>query len=327
MNKKQLRALLLSIVISCAAYGLWVGLSDPTKIANALNKIGLQGCLIILGLSLLNYGLRFFRYHWMMKHIGDKVPALPNLLYYLSGFALTTTPGKAGESIRYIYLKPYKVPFEHAIAILLAERLLDLLAVWFIALLGIWTFEEYRWVIILTAVICSIAIILIQQPFTLRVLRYYSQKGLSPLLTKICRFAADTLARTKDLVHIKPLAFGCALGILSWGAEAIGFVYLVHLLGYDLNSYMIAAVYSAAMLVGALSFLPGGLGGAEITMHLLLMAMSVSEADSVAATLICRIATLWFAVVIGIFVMLYLETVSNHAPKTQLDEAGPNDAS
>tara|TARA_Y100001934_G_C12387225_1_gene797548 strand:- start:32306 stop:33286 length:981 start_codon:yes stop_codon:yes gene_type:complete len=322
VNKKQLRALLLSIVLSSAAYGLWVGLSDPTKIGNALNKIGIQGCIVLLALSLVNYLLRFARYHWMMKHIGDKVPTLPNLLYYLSGFALTTTPGKAGESIRYIYLKPYKVPFKHAIAILLTERLLDLLAVWFIALLGIWTFEEYRWVIILTAVICTVAIILIQQPLTIKVLNHYAKKSEGKLIGKICHFGAETCERTKELLAAKPLLIGCALGIMSWGAEAIGFVYLIDLLGYDLNGYMVAAIYSAAMLVGALSFLPGGLGGAEITMHLLLMALSVSDADSVAATLICRIATLWFAVLIGILVMCYLEVVSSHAPKkTETDHS------
>lgn len=314
MNKKQLRALLLSIVISSAAYGLWVGLSDPDQIAQALRKIGFQGALIILGLSLVNYGLRFIRYHWMMSHIGDRIPTLPNLLYYLSGFALTTTPGKAGESIRYLYMKPFKVPFEHAIAVLLTERLLDLLAVWFIALLGMWTFEEYRWIIFVTAALCSVAVFLIQQPFILKYFEHQSQKEPSKLFTKICGFAAYTLVRTKELLGFKPLTIGCILGILSWGAEAIGFVYLIDLLGYDLNPYMIAAIYAAAMLVGALSFLPGGLGGAEITMHVLLVAMTVSEADSVAATLICRIATLWFAVLIGLCVMIYLETFNNHAP-------------
>lgn len=315
MTKTQLRALLLSIVISSAAYGLWVGLNDPQEIANALRRIGLQGCLIILALSLVNYGLRFARYHWLMRQIGDKVPALPNFLYYLSGFALTTTPGKAGESIRHIYLKPYKVPFQHTIAVLLTERLLDLLAVWFIALVGLWAFEDYRWVIFVTAALCTLAVFFLQQPFMLNLLHKWSRNRSAGFVQKVSQFGFETLSRTKELLRFKPFFCSLALGIIAWGAEAIGFVYLLELLGYDLNPVIVAAIYAAAMLIGALSFLPGGLGGAELTMHLLLIALTVSEADSVAATLLCRVATLWFAVVIGVLVMMYLELINSHKPE------------
>jgi len=324
VTKHQLRALLLSIVLSSAAYGLWVGFSDPAEIGQALRKIGVSGASIIIGLSLVNYGLRFTRYHYLMSHIGDRVPMLPNLLYYLSGFALTTTPGKAGESIRYIYLKPFKVPFEHAIAILLTERLLDLLAVWCIALLGLWAFEDYRWVIVVTAVLCTGAIVFIQQPYVLRWLQHCSTEHHKAFFRKIGLFAFQTLNQTKQLLQLKPFVFGLVLGILSWGAEALGFVLLLDWLGYDLNPFLVAAIYAAAMLIGALSFLPGGLGGAEITMHLLLVAVAVSDTDSVAATLICRIATLWFAVVIGVLVMLYLELVRDHGPKPDVSPSLTN---
>jgi uncharacterized protein (TIRG00374 family) len=249
-----------------------------------------------------------------MNAIGDKVPKLPNLLFYLSGFALTTTPGKAGESVRYIYLKPYKVPFEHAIAILLTERFLDLLAVWALALLGIWTFESYRWVVLVTAGLCTLAIILIQQPFLRGLLTLWSTGNYSKAVQKISLFTLTTLGKTKELLRLKLIAMGLGIGILAWGAEALGFIYLIDLLGYDINPLIIAAIYAASMLVGALSFLPGGLGGAEITMHILLVTMGVNPSDSVAATLICRIATLWFAVIIGVITMIYLELINKHGP-------------
>jgi uncharacterized protein (TIRG00374 family) len=54
------------------------------------------------------------------------------------------------------------------------------------------------------------------------------------------------------------------------------------------------------MLAGALSFMPGGLGSAEAVMGGLLMLSGMSGAEAVAATALTRIATLWFAVAIGI---------------------------
>ena len=58
-------------------------------------------------------------------------------------------------------------------------------------------------------------------------------------------------------------------------------------------------VYAFAMLVGGLSFLPGGLGSSEAVMIGLLALHGFPEPAAVTATLICRLATLWFAVALG----------------------------
>lgn len=59
------------------------------------------------------------------------------------------------------------------------------------------------------------------------------------------------------------------------------------------------------MLAAALSLLPGGLGGTEAVMVTLLVWKGQSLADAAAATLVIRLATLWFAVGLGVF-FLYL---------------------
>jgi uncharacterized protein (TIRG00374 family) len=58
------------------------------------------------------------------------------------------------------------------------------------------------------------------------------------------------------------------------------------------------------MLIGAISFLPGGLGGAEVTMTALLMLNGMDNGAAVAATLLIRLTTLWFAVVLGLLALL-----------------------
>ena len=49
-------------------------------------------------------------------------------LYYLSGFAFTVSPAKAGEAVRSLYLRSYGVTYSQSIAALFVERLQDLLA-------------------------------------------------------------------------------------------------------------------------------------------------------------------------------------------------------
>ncbi|HEX5063643.1 MAG TPA: flippase-like domain-containing protein, partial [Kofleriaceae bacterium] len=68
----------------------------------------------------------------------------------------------------------------------------------------------------------------------------------------------------------------------------------------DLGLAMV--IYAGTTIAGALSFLPGGLGVTEGAMSMALVkgAAKLDPSTAVAATLLTRLATLWFAVVIGV---------------------------
>ena len=93
---------------------------------------------------------------------------------------------------------------------------------------------------------------------------------------------------------------GLVLAIFAWGLEGYGFYLVLDVLGLEVNPLVAVGIYSIAVLIGAMSFFPGGLGGTEVVMGLLLIAVGADNATAVAATLICRLATLWFAVVLGL---------------------------
>jgi uncharacterized protein (TIRG00374 family) len=77
----------------------------------------------------------------------------------------------------------------------------------------------------------------------------------------------------------------------------------MHALDSELSLSVALFIYAFSMLVGALSFLPGGLGGAEATMVALLMLNHIAQPQAVAATILIRLATLWFAVVLGVIAL------------------------
>ena len=65
-------------------------------------------------------------------------------------------------------------------------------------------------------------------------------------------------------------------------------------------------VYGTATIAGAIAMLPGGLGGTELAMRTMLDRLGgVPIAPAAAATLLVRLATLWFAVALG-FVALWI---------------------
>jgi uncharacterized protein (TIRG00374 family) len=62
-------------------------------------------------------------------------------------------------------------------------------------------------------------------------------------------------------------------------------------------------IFAFAMMVGAISVLPGGLGSTEATMIGLLVTQHVGFDVAVVATAVVRVTTLWFAVSLGLLAL------------------------
>lgn len=303
----NLRALLFSILLAFAAYAAWVLITGYEEVAQATVAVGWSGILIASGLSLINYFLRFLRWHWMVKRLGHAIPSARHLIYYLSGFALTTTPGKAGEAVRGLYLKKYDVPYKNTIAAVFVERIFDLVSVTLIAILALYYFEDYRIFGWLTVALVLTLLMLIQYRPFLELLRKLGEVGPA-VLGKLVNHSVDILERALDLLGVRFFSFASLFGVIAWGSEAVAFALIVHWMGGDFSWLILFGIYALSMLVGALSFLPGGLGSAEAVMALLLVALGMSAGEAASATIICRFTTLWLAVLIGGGCMGYLET-------------------
>jgi uncharacterized protein (TIRG00374 family) len=91
------------------------------------------------------------------------------------------------------------------------------------------------------------------------------------------------------------------IAIPAWACECVGF-YLIcgGFSGAHVDLGLAMVIYAGTTIAGALSFLPGGLGVTEGMMTLALVRWRLDRATAVAATLLTRLATLWFAVLLGV---------------------------
>jgi uncharacterized protein (TIRG00374 family) len=293
------RAAAASVLLAAVGYlglGLWSGWAEVTV---AISKVGVFGITVALALSLVNYGLRFARWQMYLRAMGHEVPGWHSLRIYIAGFALTTTPGKVGEALRGVLLKRWKVPFQKSLAAFLSERLSDLLAIVLLTLFGLAIFPSARTYIAVggSAVVATLFMLanqnLLQWLHGL-VLRHAR-------IPRVVIYGVETLLQARRCHAPAVLASACALSLVAWGAEAWAFHLILDWVGIAVPLAFAVFVYALAMLAGALSFMPGGLGGAEAVMVALLVWKGSSTPDAVAATLIIRLTTLWFAVVLGGF--------------------------
>lgn len=296
------RALVMSIVIAASCYlafSLWGGLHD---VINVLARVGIWGLVVMLCLSFANYVLRFLRWQLYLKAMNHAVPWQPSSRIYLAGFALTITPGKAGEAFRGVLLKKWGVPYTQSLAAFVSERLSDLVAIVFLALFGMSLYPQLTGVLTIGCVSVLVGLWLLTQSAPVRWLAAWGGNGSGRFRT-LSMHGSRMLAEARYCHVPRLLASATLLSLVAWGAEALAFFGMLNWLGLDVPLAFAVFVYAAAMLAGALSFLPGGLGGAEAVMVSLLLWRGVALPEAVAATVLIRLTTLWFAVVLGVIAL------------------------
>lgn len=298
LQGSKLYALIGSIAVAALGYlafSLWGGWHE---VLVAFGTVGMAGLLVALALSLVNYSLRFVRWQLYLSALGYSMPTVPSGLIYIAGFALTTTPGKAGEMLRGVFLKGRGMPYTYSTAAFLSERLSDLVAIVLLSLMGISLHPQGGITLLVGVMGVSIGLLLLSRKNWLRALA----ERVSQRTGRVARIIHRLLLLLLEACccHTpRLLFFATTLSLCAWSAEAYAFHLILHWMGTEVSLPFAFSVYALSMLAGALSFLPGGLGSAEAVMVGLLIWSGMPEAQAVAATVIIRLATLWFAVALG----------------------------
>ncbi|MBI3902763.1 MAG: flippase-like domain-containing protein [Nitrosomonadales bacterium] len=299
----RFRALLLIVLLSAVGYlgfSLWGGWRE---VVAALVRVGFVGTAIALALSLVNYGVRFMRWQKYLALLGHRVHTPESLRIYIAGFGLTILPGKAGEAIRSVFLVNHGITYPESLAAFFTEHFTNLIVMLLLVAVGLWVYPQAQTMVIILAVLILAILFLLQQTRWLQALRAMVQNRLSARPAHLIVSSLDIVLHSGRCFSLPMLLYGITLGLIAWGAEGMAFYYIMHVLGSGIPVQVALFIYSFSMLVGAISFLPGGLGGAEATMVALLMLNNVAQPQAVAATVLIRLATLWFAVGLGIFAL------------------------
>ncbi len=256
------RSLLLAVAGGLGVAALLGLLTDLRSLTGAVLAFDWRYLPAILGLTLGNYLLRFLKWHYYLRVLGVRdLPWSTSLLVFLSGLAMVVTPGKVGE-----WLKSYLWP-------------------------------------LLTIGLAGLGLALMAQgtPLWLRLL---SRLPPWPLVERLVGPLRLFLQSARALLAPHRLLLGVGLGVVSWGGECLAFALVLAGLGAGLDLGLIreaAFAFAVAGLLGALSFLPGGLGVAEgsLTGLVLVRGLLSEPARAVAAALLIRLGTLWFGVALG----------------------------
>ena len=226
---------------------------------------------------------------------------------FLAGFALTVTPGKLGEAVKAVLLRAsHGIAMARTAPIVVAERVTDLVALLLLALVGVFSFDVDKRFLVAGAVLVVAGLVVVSvDPVARAAIRI---AGRMPLLRRFAHRMEDFHAHTVTLLAPGPLVVASALAVCSWFLECLAFWVVVHgFPGASIGMREATFVYATTTVAGALSFLPGGLGVTEAGMLALLrrLGQGFVEGTALAATFVTRVATLWFAVALGLPALVF----------------------
>jgi uncharacterized membrane protein YbhN (UPF0104 family) len=302
---KLLRRTLYGVAAGVLLYVGAVIYFDIGPVADTLDGYAWWAFGVALLLSAGNYLLRFLKWElalgWLeVRRDAPGLTRTRSLTIYLAGLSMSVTPGKVGEVLRSLLLKASDgVPFTRTAPVVVADRLTDLVALVILSLVGVAQFPSYLPVVVVTAVLVVSAVIVLGSPRLLHGLLRLCTRV--PGLRRVAGRAEPLVDSTAVLLRIRFILILSLISVLGWGLECIGFWLIIGGFGLDAPLSLCTFLWAAGTLVGALSFLPGGLGATEgsLVVAAQRLLVGVTQPIALAATLLGRLATLWFGEIVG----------------------------
>ncbi len=305
LSPALLRALVGFLAFGAVLYlvgTLWAG-RDATLAS--LERIGwpaLAACALVTATSFL---WRFGRWAWFLRMLGHRLPIRFNLLTYLSGLALTASPGKVGETVRSAVLVTHGVPVSHSLGAFLADRMSDVLGVCLLGVVAVTlTGGSFQWPLAGVFVVLFAASALVA--FGIRNLStgpVWSWLGERARWLPV-RGGRATLESWALLWSSgRPLAFA-GLALVAYGTQALVFVAISHRAGVPIPAGEGILMFANATLFGAASLVPGGLGTMEAALVYQLVQHEATKPVAVSIAVATRLATMWMGIAVGVASLL-----------------------
>jgi len=298
-SRRIISGLLLAALATVLVSAVMALLTDAPAMVSALTSFPPLTLLAMLALSACSFVVRGVRWGRLMRIVARPPSLLDSIYLQLAGQTMTLTPGRVGEVLKpWLARTTSGMPMARGIALVFAERVADLIGVCILALGGLSLVGGNRWTLAGAILALGVGTAVASSSWF---------HGLALRVVKRQRWAkkhhasAEVISETiRQTLTWRTLIWSVPASVLAWGLEGVGFALCISALGFtQLGALTAVSIYAISTVAGALTFLPGGIGVTEASMAGILIAAGMQPADASAATVITRIATMWWGVGLG----------------------------
>tara|TARA_Y100000996_G_scaffold292289_1_gene231073 strand:- start:1216 stop:2151 length:936 start_codon:yes stop_codon:yes gene_type:complete len=287
------------IVASVGLYGVFLFFSDFNKISQQISIFKYEFLPLILALVSISWIPLLVRWQFLLKKNKINIPTKNSFLIFLGGISMAITPGHVGELIKSQLIKNnYNIPRTKTAPIIFIEKFYDLTGAIIASIIGIIILGMDTNLIIFSILVLSVIIFLIfYRPIFEFLLKRITK-------TKLFSKYSDNIVESYEIIRnsttTKTASISFGLSILYWIIISVA-VYFI-LLSFGIESVSLLrtiSIYSSSVIIGALSFIPGGIGVTEGSLIGLFSLEGIEISMAIFLSVMIRIFTMWYSVCIG----------------------------
>lgn len=250
---------------------LTIKIADIVAVFSALGTNILVLCFVVL----LELIIRSLRFKFILRNVKD-VPILDmfKIIFETTLFVIYS-PGKVGEVMKLDLLKRHGIKRRDGFAAIIIDRVSDLSMVLLFSSAILFSFNLNLYPIVFLML---------------------GGIGIGLMLYKLGVFKGMLMKLIKSFRQFtdwKTVVIICTLTPLLWLADAFIPYFALRCLGYDVNYQTIIPLYSASIIIGLISMIPGGLGSMDLSFSYILSNLAgVSNNHAIITIMVSRIAAL-----------------------------------
>ena len=299
------------VIASVGLYGVFLFFSDFNIISKQISNFKYEFLPLILLLVSISWTPLLVRWQILLKKNDINIPIKKSFLLFLCGMSMSITPGHVGELIKSQLMKTiYNIPRTKTAPIIFVEKFYDLTGAIIASIIGIIILGMDTSLILISVSILIVIIFLIYyRPIFEFILKRVTK---TKFFSKYSENISDSyeIVRNSTTPQISSISFG--LSVLYWIIISVAVHFI--LLSFGIESISILktiSIYSSSVIIGAISFIPGGLGITEGSLIGLFSLEGIDISLALILSVMIRILTMWYSVSIGFICLKFTGGLSS----------------
>ena len=299
------------VIASVGLYGVFLFFSDFNIISEQISNFKYEFLPLILLLVSISWTPLLVRWQILLKKNDINIPIKKSFLLFLCGMSMSITPGHVGELIKSQLMKTiYNIPRTKTAPIIFVEKFYDLTGAIIASIIGIIILGMDTSLILISVSILIVIIFLIYyRPIFEFILKRVTK---TKFFSKYSENLSDSyeIVRNSTTPQISSISFG--LSVLYWIIISVAVHFI--LLSFGIESISVLktiSIYSSSVIIGAISFIPGGLGITEGSLIGLFSLEGIDVSLALILSVMIRILTMWYSVSIGFICLKFTGGLSS----------------
>ena len=297
--------IILVFIATIAIYAVFLFVSDFDMISEKISDFKINYLPLILLLTSISWIPLFIKWHVLLKNSDINLPLRKSIAVFLSGPVFEVTPGHIGVLMKAQILKTgSNISRTKTIPIVLVEKIYDLIGAILASIIGIIVLGlELELIIIAISGLAVIFFFMNYKPASeIFFKRITKTKFFSKYVDNISEFYETVQKSTSVKTSVK-----CVLLSLTYWFIISSAAYYT-LIAFDVNvlDYLqVTAIYTTSILLGAISFIPAGVGVTEGTIAGLFTLNGVNISAALILSILVRVLTFWYSVSVGFIALKF----------------------